>query len=48
MVPLAAKEELARGIPGARLVVVADSGHATPADQPEAFNRVVLELVAAR
>ncbi len=42
-----AKEELARGIPGARLVVVPDSGHATHYDQPEITNRVVLEFVTA-
>jgi 3-oxoadipate enol-lactonase len=43
----AAAEHLARGIAGARLVVIADSGHATPADQPEAFNRAVLDFLAA-
>jgi 3-oxoadipate enol-lactonase len=46
-VPRAAAERLARGIAGARLVVVPDSGHATPADQPEVFNRVVLDFLAA-
>jgi 3-oxoadipate enol-lactonase len=46
-VALEAKEELARGIEGARLVVVPDSGHATPADQPEVFNRMVLEFIGA-
>jgi pimeloyl-ACP methyl ester carboxylesterase len=46
-VALEAKEELAHGIPGARLVVVPDSGHATPGDQPELFNRIVLEFIAA-
>lgn len=44
-IPLSAKERLARGIPGARLVVVPDSGHATPYDQAEMFNRIVLEFV---
>ncbi|MBI4246463.1 MAG: alpha/beta fold hydrolase [Candidatus Rokubacteria bacterium] len=46
-VPLAAKELLGRAIPGARLVVVEDSGHATPFDQPAAFNRAVLAFVEA-
>jgi pimeloyl-ACP methyl ester carboxylesterase len=41
-VSLAAKQRLAAGIPGARLVVVPDSGHATPVDRPEAFNALVL------
>ncbi len=45
-VPLAAKEALARAIPGARFVVVPDSGHATPHDQPELFNRLLLEFLA--
>jgi pimeloyl-ACP methyl ester carboxylesterase len=44
-IPLAAKEALARGIPGARLVVVRDSGHVSNWDQPEAFNRIVLEFL---
>lgn len=46
-VPLAAKEALARGIPGARLVVVPDSGHATPFDAALAFTDAVLDFVAA-
>lgn len=47
-VPLAAKEALARAIAGALLLVVADSGHATPADQPAVFNRAVLDFITAR
>ncbi len=47
-VALGAKEELARRIRGARLVVVPDSGHATPHDQPGCFNRLALEFTAAR
>ncbi len=46
-VPLAAKRALARGIPGARLVVVPASGHATPMDRADAFNRLVLGFIAA-
>jgi len=44
-VSLAAKRELQRLIPGARLVVVADSGHATPYDQMDTFNRTVMEFL---
>jgi 3-oxoadipate enol-lactonase len=46
-VPLAAKTLLSRRIPGARLLVVADSGHVTNVDQADVFNRAVLEFVAA-
>jgi pimeloyl-ACP methyl ester carboxylesterase len=41
-VPRAAGEQLAREIPGARALIVADSGHATPMDQAVAFNAAVL------
>jgi len=44
-VPLRAKQALAAGIPGARLEMVADSGHATPIDQPEVFNRLVSNFI---
>ncbi len=46
-VALSAKEELSRLIPGAKLVVVADSGHATPFDQAKFFNRAVMEFIQA-
>lgn len=46
-VPLAAKEALHAGLPDSQLYVVADSGHATPFDQPELFNRLILEFVHA-
>lgn len=46
-VPLPAQEALARAIPGARLAVVPGSGHATPIDQPEVFNRLALEFIAS-
>lgn len=45
VVPLRAKEELAAGIPGARLVTIPNSGHATPSDKPVAFNRVALDFL---
>jgi 3-oxoadipate enol-lactonase len=47
-VPLAAKTLLQRSIPGAELLIVADSGHATPCDQAERFNAALLAFVAAR
>jgi pimeloyl-ACP methyl ester carboxylesterase len=34
-------EYMAKKIPGARLEVIADAGHSSNLDQPEAFNRVV-------
>jgi 3-oxoadipate enol-lactonase len=46
-VPLSAKLALARAIPRAHLLVVPASGHATPHDQPEAFNRALVEFLAA-
>jgi pimeloyl-ACP methyl ester carboxylesterase len=45
-VPLAAKLALAATIPGAQLLVIPASGHATPHDQPEAFNRALLAFLA--
>lgn len=47
-VSLAAKRELAAGIPGARLEIVPNSGHATPLDQPEVFNRLLVEFLDQR
>jgi pimeloyl-ACP methyl ester carboxylesterase len=46
-VPLGAKLALAAAIPRARLLVVPGSGHATPHDQPAAFNRALLDFLAA-
>jgi pimeloyl-ACP methyl ester carboxylesterase len=40
-IPSSAKEELARSIPGARLVRFPASGHATPIDDAQGFNRTV-------
>jgi 3-oxoadipate enol-lactonase len=44
-VPIHPKQFLAARIPGARLEIIADSGHATPIDQADVFNRLVLEFV---
>jgi 3-oxoadipate enol-lactonase len=46
-VPFAAKTRLQQGIAGAELLVVSDSGHATPCDQAERFNTALLAFVAA-
>jgi pimeloyl-ACP methyl ester carboxylesterase len=45
-IPMEAKQICLDRIPRAELAVVEDSGHATPADQPEVFNRVVLDFLA--
>jgi 3-oxoadipate enol-lactonase len=45
-VSLPSKEALARGIPGARMVVVPDASHTVPEEQPETFNRVALSFLA--
>jgi pimeloyl-ACP methyl ester carboxylesterase len=44
-VPLSAKVRLQQGIPGARLAVIRDSGHAPAYDQAEEFNRIVLDFL---
>lgn len=44
-VPMEAKLELARSIPGARLEVIPGSGHATPLDAPEVFNAVLVRFL---
>ena len=44
-VPAASGRALARAIPGGTFALITDSGHATPYDQPEAFNRAVLEFL---
>ncbi|MGH8355585.1 MAG: alpha/beta fold hydrolase [Pseudomonas sp.] len=43
--PVAIKEAYVKELPNARLVVVADSRHATPLDQPERFNSILLNFV---
>jgi 3-oxoadipate enol-lactonase len=44
-VPRSAMLALARAIPGAQFTLIEDSGHATPYDQPEEFNRSVLAFL---
>lgn len=43
--PLASKRLLAERIPHSPLEIIANSGHATPVDQPDAFNRVTLQFL---
>ena len=47
VVPLAPKLRLGAAIPNARVVVVPASGHATPYDQPDTFNRLLVEFLDA-
>ena len=42
--PRVQEEQLARGIPTARHVVIPGAGHAVIADSPEAFNQVLVEF----
>lgn len=39
-------EATAKGIPGARLVVLDDTGHMVPAQRPDEFNKLVLDFLA--
>lgn len=43
--PLSTKKEYTARIPGARLAVVEDSGHATPIDQAQLFNQIVTDFL---
>ncbi|MFA9406468.1 MAG: alpha/beta fold hydrolase, partial [Anaerolineales bacterium] len=45
MVPHELKESLVFGIPNAKIEIVTDSGHATPIDSPDIFNRVLLNFL---
>lgn len=45
VVPRGCQQQLVRGIRKVQWHIVHDSGHATPVDQPEEFNRVVLEFL---
>ncbi len=37
-------EETAAGIPGSKLIIYDDTGHGVPNEQPERFNKDVLEF----
>lgn len=47
-VPLSAQGELAHGISGARHVFIPRAGHAVIVDQPELFNKTLLEFLRER
>jgi pimeloyl-ACP methyl ester carboxylesterase len=47
LTPVDRSEEMVAGIPGARLVVVKDSGHCSTIEQPEAVNRALVEWITA-
>ncbi len=47
LTPLSHSEALARALPGARLIVVPNSGHLLMLEHPEAVNRPLLELIEA-
>ena len=44
---LAPCEYMAKKIPGARLELIRDAGHSSNLDQPEAFNRVLLDFLSS-
>lgn len=46
--PVSAKQAYVRKMPNAKLIVISDSHHATPVDQPEIFNQSVLEFLSNR
>lgn len=46
--PLPLSQELADSIPGAGLAVITNAGHIPSLDQPEQFNKVVLEFLQAK
>jgi len=41
----ATQHRLARGLPGAQHIIIPNAGHAVTAEQPEAFNKVMLEFL---
>jgi pimeloyl-ACP methyl ester carboxylesterase len=47
LTPLERSEELAAGIPNARLVVVPQCGHASTLEQPEAVNLALIEWISS-
>jgi pimeloyl-ACP methyl ester carboxylesterase len=46
-IPLEAKQYFMRQIPESSMKVIAGSGHASPVDSPEEFNRIVLDFLDA-
>ncbi len=48
LTPPALSEQLATGISGAALHIIADSGHAAPVEQPAAVTAILADLIKAR
>jgi len=48
IVPLALSEQIARGIPGAELAVIAGAGHVVNADKPREFNAALEKFLGSR
>jgi pimeloyl-ACP methyl ester carboxylesterase len=48
LTPPALSQEIAAGIPGARLVTVPDSGHLSTLEQPDAVNKVLVDWIEGR
>jgi pimeloyl-ACP methyl ester carboxylesterase len=48
LTPPERSREIAAAIPGAKLVVVPDCGHASTIERPEAVNRALIEWISAR
>jgi 3-oxoadipate enol-lactonase len=46
--PVAYAEQIAAGIPGARLAVIPGAGHLTPAEAPDRFNAIVAAFLSER
>lgn len=46
--PLHFAEEIASGIPDSRLEIFEHSGHAPHSDEPQKFNRIILEFLKTR
>jgi 3-oxoadipate enol-lactonase len=46
--PLALKEAYAKKMPDARLVVIPNSGHCTPMDEPDQFNEALMSFLSER
>lgn len=45
--PPSFSEEIAAGIPGAKLEIIAEAGHVTNADAPQRFNQVLSEFLSS-
>lgn len=46
--PVSSSEEIAKGIPFARLEIFEHSGHSPPADEPEKFSQIISDFLESR